>query len=309
MRREPGPGQWRGLHLPVPQRFRRLRLGQQAGWQARRKWLHGKSREDVHDKWIALHQRAKQGPVATSVPTVADYLTGRLADVVRPNLAPLTAATYETLVRLYIVPGLGGKRLDRLQVRDVQTWINYLAKRCQCCVQGKDAHRPPARRRCCALGACCSDLPAVSTLGDARKVLRSALSHAQTEELLTHNVAALAKLPASCRRKGKAWSTEEARRFLESARRDADPLYAAYVLVLVLGLRKGEVLGLTSGDVDLDARELSVGLQLQRVGRQLLHRETKTRASEATLPLPGICVSRSTTDSSPTMAHRRPTLC
>jgi hypothetical protein len=34
-----------------------------------------------------------------------------------------------------------------------------------------------------------------------------------------------------------------ARRFLESARRDGDPVYAAYVLVLVCGLRKGEVLG------------------------------------------------------------------
>jgi integrase len=74
-------------------------------------------------------------------------------------------------------------------------------------------------------------------------VLRSALSHAQTEELVTRNVAGLAKLPASRKRKGKAWSTEEARRFLESARSDGDPLYAAYVLVLVCGLRKGEVLG------------------------------------------------------------------
>jgi integrase len=45
------------------------------------------------------------------------------------------------------------------------------------------------------------------------------------------------------------------------------------------------------GDIDLDKAEMSVGLQLQRVGRQLLHRETKTRASDATLPLPGICVS------------------
>jgi hypothetical protein len=37
---------------------------------------------------------------------------------------------------------------------------------------------------------------------------------------------------------------EEARQFLESAKRDQDPLYAAYVLILVMGLRKGEVIGL-----------------------------------------------------------------
>jgi integrase len=33
----------------------------------------------------------------------------------------------------------------------------------------------------------------------------------------------------------------------------------AYVLVLVCGLRKGEVLGLTRDDVDLDTAELVVG--------------------------------------------------
>jgi integrase len=38
---------------------------------------------------------------------------------------------------------------------------------------------------------------------------------------------------------------------LESAKRDQDSLYAAFVLVLVLGLRKGKVLGLTWSDVDL----------------------------------------------------------
>ena len=40
------------------------------------------------------------------------------------------------------------------------------------------------------------------------------------------------------------WSVDEARAFLESADANNDPLYAAYVLVLVLGLRRGEALGL-----------------------------------------------------------------
>ncbi len=41
----------------------------------------------------------------------------------------------------------------------------------------------------------------------------------------------------------------------------------------------------------LDGAELDIGWQLQRVRRELLHRETKTEASDATLPLPGICVT------------------
>ncbi|MGW8646761.1 tyrosine-type recombinase/integrase [Micromonospora sp. D75] len=41
----------------------------------------------------------------------------------------------------------------------------------------------------------------------------------------------------------------------------------------------------------LAANELSVTYQLQRILRQLLHRETKTEASEATLPLPAVCAT------------------
>jgi integrase len=255
-----------------------------------RKWVYGPTREDVHAKWIKLHARAITGPVPTKTPTIADYLAYWLREVIEPNAAPLTHSTYETLTRLYIVPGIGTKRLDRLQVRDVQTWINQVGRLCQCCVQRKDANRPATKQRCCAVGKCCHQTPSANTIGDLRKVLRSALSHAMTEELVVKNVASLAKLPTVRRRKGQAWSTEEARQFLESARRDNDPLYAAYVQVLVLGLRKGEVLGLTWDGVDLEKAELTTELQIQRVKRQLLHRETKTAASDATLPIPDLCV-------------------
>jgi integrase len=92
-------------------------------------------------------------------------------------------------------------------------------------------------------------------------------------------------------RKVKPWTAEEARQFLESAKRDQDPLCAAYVPILVMGLRKGEVVGLPRSAVNLDRTESDIGWQLQRVRGQLLHRETKTEASEATLPMPGICVT------------------
>ncbi len=89
------------------------------------------------------------GPVPTKTPTVADYLTYWLREVVEPNLAPLTYSTYDTLTRLYIVPGVGAKRIDRLQVRDVQTWINQIGRLCQCCIQTKG--RQTARRQAAVL--------------------------------------------------------------------------------------------------------------------------------------------------------------
>jgi integrase len=110
-------------------------------------------------------------------------------------------------------------------------------------------------------------------------------------ELISRNPAGMVKLPASRSRKARAWSVTEACAFLDSARTGNDPLYAAYVLMLVLGLRRGEALGLLWTDVRLDAAELDVAWQLQRTGRQLHHRQTKTGHSDAALPLPAICVT------------------
>ncbi|HLI35907.1 MAG TPA: tyrosine-type recombinase/integrase [Streptosporangiaceae bacterium] len=260
----------------------------------RRKWAYGKTREETHGKWLKLHEATRRGPVVTRSPTLADYLAYWLREVVvEPDYAPLTCATYETMARLYIIPGLGSKRLDRLSLRDVRAWLNTLRDTCQCCAQGKDARRPEKKRRCCAKTptACCRRVASERTIRDAWTILCSALTNTVTEELIPRNVAALLHVSKPRKRKVKPWSVDEARRFLESAKRDRDPLYAAYVLILVLGLRKWEVIGLPWSAVNLDRAELDIGWQLQRVRRQLLHRATKTEASDATLPLPGICVT------------------
>ena len=255
----------------------------------KRKYVYGKTRDIVHDKWIKLHADSKKGPVPTSTPTLAAYLDDWIREVVRPGLKPKTADTYAMHVRLYLVPGLGTKRIDKLRVRDVREWINKLMDSCQCCAQGKDAARPVPR--CCAIGKCCGSKLSRRVVMDARAVLRSALTNAMTEELISKNVAALTKVRPVRRTHRKPWTVEEARTFLESARTSQDPFYAAYVLILVLGLRRGEALGLAWSSVDLDGAVLQVENQLQRIGGRLVHDETKTEASEAPLPLPAICVS------------------
>ena len=257
----------------------------------KRKYVYGKTRTQVHEKWLKLHGESRRGPVATTSPTVAQYLTYWLNEVVKPDLKPKTFENYELHVRLFLVPGLGGKRLDKLSVRDVRTWMNRAMEECRCCARGVDAARPRAERKCCAVGRCCYRLPSRRTVNDARAVLRSALTHAMTEELVTKNVAALVKVRSGRKQRREPWSVEEARTFLEAARQARDPLYPAYVLVLVLGFRRGEVLGLCWRDVDLDAGQITVGYQLQRIGRRLVHGETKTEGSTATLPLPQICVT------------------
>ncbi len=125
----------------------------------------------------------------------------------------------------------------------------------------------------------------------------AALACAVDDEVISRNPVSKVKVvtrraPRS-RRKPQAWTVDDARWFLESAWHAGEALYAAFVLVLVLGLRKGEVLGLGWDEVQLggDEPELYIGEQLQRVGRQLLRRAVKTETSEAPIPLPDLCVT------------------
>ena len=125
------------------------------------------------------------------------------------------------------------------------------------CAQGKDARRAlRGTARCCAVGQCCHRVASPRTIKDVRTVLRSGLNSAVRQELLDCNVAQLVQIPKQRKRKLVPWTSEEARRFLESARSDSDPLYAAYVLVLILGLRKGEVLGLAWDSVNFEQSTL-----------------------------------------------------
>ena len=174
---------------------------------------------------------------------------------------------------------------------DVRQWLNKLGRICQCCAQGKDAKRPENARRCCAIGQCCHAVLSAESRKDARNILRAALTCAMEEEIITRNPAAVIRLSSRNERtrKRRSWTVDEARQFLESARHDDDVLYTAYVLVL--GLRKGELLGLTWDLIDFDRTELYISEQVQRVSGQIVRRQTKTEASDAPLPLPDLCIA------------------
>ena len=75
----------------------------------------------------------------------------------------------------------------------------------------------------------------------------------------------------------------EARQFLAAAK--PDPLYMAFVLLILYGLRRGEALGLRWEDIDLDGGTIRIRQQLQRIRGELFLAPVKTHAGKRDLPL------------------------
>jgi integrase len=126
------------------------------------------------------------------------------------------------------------------------------------------------------------------TRAEVLRVLRNALNRAIREELIGRNVALLVDMPKVSKSRPKPWRAPEAIQFLRTARRHR--LFAAFVLVLVLGFRRGEVLGLRWQDVDLEHAECMPRKQVQRVRGKVVLKDLKTESSQAALPLPLFCL-------------------
>ncbi|PPJ07765.1 site-specific integrase [Nocardia nova] len=255
--------------------------------------VYGATWEEADAERTRLKELQRKGvPVDITTVSVGAYLDHWVKDVARHQVRPTTYRSYEQLVRLYLVPGLGKRKLRALQAQHVRVWLTGLADQCQCCAQGKDAKRVEAAEgdlraaRCCARypRACCEQYPSVGTRRALLRVLRAALQHAvNEEELVSRNVAKQVRMPSGAVRKVKPWTADEAARFLQEAREDR--LYALWAVALSVGLRKGEALGLRWADIDFVNGRLEVVQSAQYLNGRVVFLRPKTDSSENWVPL------------------------
>jgi integrase len=250
----------------------------------RRRPVYGKTADIVREKLTKMQAQSDQGiPAEATGWTMERFLTYWLSDIVTPACKPRTVQGYEVIVRTYLIPAIGKKRLNKLNGVDVRNLLKRVRSTCLCCLHGTDRRRPVGSRRCCAIARCCQQTPSSRLVQQVHSVLRNALAAAVREELVGRNVAKLVKISGPAYKVHRGLSADQASHLLKAAADDR--LYALYVLALYLGLRRGEILGLGWDDIDFDKETLTVRHSLQRVGGRLTVVTPKTRTSERTLPL------------------------
>lgn len=188
--------------------------------------------------------------------TLDEYLATWL-DRQRSQLQPSTWKTYGDTIRRYLSPTLGAIELADLDPLRIEQTYTHLFDR----------------------GGTDGQALSLGTLRYIHAVLHKALADAVRLRVLEVNASDFVQLPR--RRSGdgaepsiRVWTVDEARRFLELTRDDR--LHPLWATALGTGMRRGELLGLSWTDVDLDTRSVRVHRALTTIDGRPQLKTTKT---------------------------------
>jgi integrase len=234
-----------------------------------RKYVVGKTKREVVERLRNLQGMVDQGiPVPDQQITVAAMLDQWLTDALPGTVSKPTEGQYRDVVRLYIKPRIGDKKLRDLTPTDVTRMLRDMEKPT---TSRPNGYSQNARRL-------------------ARSVLRRAIRWAEVEGIVSRNVAALANPVRVERPDGRTLTPAQARTFLDHIKGDRNE--ALFVTALSLGLRVSELLAVSWEDVNLDPPEgsrptLTVRRGLKRIkGEGLVIDGVKTKTSRRTIHLP-----------------------
>jgi integrase len=172
----------------------------------------------------------------------------------RNELARTSWTGYRDMIRRWIKPHLGAKRLGELTSIDVKVWHSALLD-----------HGGVGGRQL-----------SVRSVQYAHRVLHRALADAVRWNLIPINPASGARAPRLQRGELTVWTAEEAATFLQHVAEER--LAALWVLALHTGMRRGELAGLRWRDVDLEAGTLTVAQQRTTANHEVVISAPKGRS-------------------------------
>jgi integrase len=240
--------------------------------QTRYVTIRGK-RQDAERELARLIGAVHDGTnVEPSRITVADYLRSWLSGA--HGLSGKTHERYCGLAEQQIIPHLGALALQKLRPAHVADWHQKLLAS-----GGRDG-RPLSPR----------------TVGHAHRVLHRVLERALKSELIARNAAHTIEPPKVEHVEVEALKADQIAPLLDALQ--GHWLEPIAVLALGSGARRGEILALTWGHIDLAGATMRIERSLEQTRAGLNFKRPKTRSGVRRLALPPIAVEA-------LQAHRR----
>jgi integrase len=210
--------------------------------------------------------------VEPSPMTVSAYFDKWLV-ATRGRVREKTFRSYEDVLRLYVRPAIGEKRLMDVRPLDLQSLYSHMQATK---LKDKEAPQPGVIY---GLGL------SARTIRYAHTVSFNAFRQAVKWHMLARNPCEAVEPPRKVGKEMQALSPDEATRFLEAA--TPDRFGVLFELALCTGMRPSEYLGLQWKDVDMEKGIITVQRTLTwRKGGGWYFDEPKTPRSRRNIPLP-----------------------
>lgn len=247
---------------------------------------YAQTQKEASDKMTGALRAGERGePILTATQarvTVAswliEWLAGLKATADKGGIALSTYRCYRSYTKNHLIPKLGRKKLVQLTTKDVR---DMMASRLG---QERTAMRETEDGRTVKTGGRKGGTAYVAN--QCLVVLRAALSQAVSDgdKGLTRNVAAQAKKLKWEEAEVKPLEPEQIVLLLKELQ--GERIEAISLLVMTLGVREQEALGLRETDLDIDGRVAYVRRALGRDEGQYYVKELKTRYSKRDLRIP-----------------------
>jgi integrase len=234
----------------------------------------GTRREAQAELARLLARAADGGHVDPSKLTVAEHVRARFKQwQASGEISPKTAEGYAGLIERHIVPHIGGKLLQKLTTRDVETWHSTLLTSGRKGRYGSPDGQAGVSTR---------------TIGHAHRVLSKALREGMRHDLVLKNVAAIQRAPKVAADAMGILTPEQVAEL--PAKLDGHPLGPPTLIALFTGIRRGEALALRWGNVDFAGKIIKVRESLEATKAGLRFKAPKSKAGVRDITLPAIVI-------------------
>jgi integrase len=227
----------------------------------KRKTIYGKTRKEVQEQLKAALHEQQQGKLVTGPrQIVKQFLTYWLEDVQKPSVRLRTYQRYEMQLRRHILPAIGNMQLSKLAPQHIQAFYAQMLQNGLAPQTVRLLHAMPHK----------------------------AFDYAVSIGLLARNVCDVVSLPRLEKYEARSLTLEQVQQLLSAAK--GHRVEALWVLVLVTGMRRGELLGLKWSDINLGTGVISVQRSQVNVKGGIIESKPKSSKGYRSILLPSFAV-------------------
>ena len=235
---------------------RSITVGRKPDGKPQRKTIYAKTLKELEAKAAEYERQLRHGTLSSNEKMTFGELAAVWLRDYKPGISVTTRTMYKTILDKHLLPELAAYKLKDLKAHHIQAIVNRLAE------SGK----------------------AESTLKKIKLTAAQILKVAMDNDVIYRNVFAAVKVPSKAPAKRRPLTDEETRLVTETY--TGHRMGVPALLLLYCGLRRGELVALTWGDVSIKNKTVTVNKAAVFNGNTTLVQNPKTESGARTIPLP-----------------------